>query len=423
MWNNDNGGYATFLGLGYHHHHKGTSASASPLAEASATPQDSVQALMQQCLVYHEEQEAIRQQQQHVHGKGQNKGHDAAVDENSMHFVRSVELSNEGTKVEDMVLNVITKNAQVTMTREATDNQQQLIEEARERAQVILARFQQQQQQLLFRNSVVATSSSENARLGWESAGVLPAVFAEQRRVGLQREDERKHRALLRNLEYLAAKESQRILQLNAQVEESAVREKLANQQYQANLVQRKERMLSAGRTPPVSNRKQNDCGGSQTQHSQPECGSSLAIYVSGLPVASVDEEYIRQLFGCYGAICKVHFYRDKQSNRLKGDGLVVFRLEDTTQINDLLQIVCGQVSESNRARLTILLLCTRFVQFYAPLLHECLTISNVGRRGECIDERCGTTLRQYSSGGTCRCDVSKTAADNAAFKTVCSNI
>ena len=81
---------------------------------------------------------------------------------------------------------------------------------------------------------------------------------------------------------------------------------------------------------------------------------STVAIYVSGLPVATVDEALMRQLFGAYGTISKVHLYRDKLSGRWKGDGLVVYKVDDATQMRDLVVTVCGQVSQNQQGSVDI---------------------------------------------------------------------
>lgn len=352
MWNDD----ATFLGLGYRQASGGaqdpqqtTPAVAAPIAH------DAVQALMQQCLAYHEEQEVMRQQhQQQVLFTTDSVG-------SSLQFAHSgavlpaaaapdAKKYHDGVPTEEKVR---TPDASVTINDDDAHRHQQ-INDARIRAQEILVRFQLQQQQRALEvgasDPPAATSVFSTDSVPHSDAAVSPAVFAEQRRVGLQRESERKHRALIKNLEYVAAKESQRIQQLSAAVEDTSAREQMAHQQYLVNLEQRKQRILSAGTgaLPGAKPRRKessdrtNPAGATKLN----EASRTVAIYIAGLPETVADEVYVRQLFGGYGSVCKVHLYRDKRSGRLKGDALVVYAIDGvTSQARALVGKVCGQVS------------------------------------------------------------------------------
>jgi len=70
----------------------------------------------------------------------------------------------------------------------------------------------------------------------------------------------------------------------------------------------------------------------------------TVAVYVSGLTETDNASRTLRDLFSGYGNVSKVHQYRGKPSNELKGDGLVVFSLKSLENGNDLLETVCGQV-------------------------------------------------------------------------------
>ena len=81
--------------------------------------------------------------------------------------------------------------------------------------------------------------------------------------------------------------------------------------------------------------------------HSMSSSSSSVAIYVSNLPKddGSTDgENIIKELFGSYGSIRKVHFYLDKISGRKKGDALVIYSLQEGEDEGFFLESVCSQV-------------------------------------------------------------------------------
>ena len=77
---------------------------------------------------------------------------------------------------------------------------------------------------------------------------------------------------------------------------------------------------------------------------------TTAAIYVSGFPVVQpsvVDEDFVRQLFGSYGKIAKVHLYRNRQDQTLKGDGLIVYAIDEKDDVASFLESICGQVSSA----------------------------------------------------------------------------
>lgn len=67
------------------------------------------------------------------------------------------------------------------------------------------------------------------------------------------------------------------------------------------------------------------------------------SLYLSNLP-STIQKELVEQLFGSYGSIRRVHFYKDKQTGELKGDGLVVYQAKEKKL--EFLQTICQQVSE-----------------------------------------------------------------------------
>ena len=83
-----------------------------------------------------------------------------------------------------------------------------------------------------------------------------------------------------------------------------------------------------------------------QSQHHVP-ANESLAIYVSNLPTdGSVTDQLMEALFGSYGSLRKIHFYRDKATDELKGDALVIYNLDRDTDKSSLVESVCSQVCQ-----------------------------------------------------------------------------
>lgn len=350
----------SFLGLGYHSgpslSKNNTAAETSENNEYIGT-QDAVQALMQQCMAYHQEQEVIRQQKQQEQTQS-TYGTSYQQQQQQQHqtkFVMASSVAEEtsvSTTTDTSSPSIPLSKSSTSMSPQWNEEDQQRIQEARARAQAVIARFHQQQEQLLC--AATATSSRESE--------IPPALFAEQRYKGLRREEERKRKMLLKNLDYVLMQESERIGTLTAQIEQSAIYEELAKRQYQIQLEQRKQRLLQLrdGGSRSGKQRQEQEFApakyghGHRTsdfkQQQQHERNTpSIAVYLSGLPNdGSIDEAYVRNLFGVYGSLRKVRFYRDKLTGKLKGDGLVVYNLP--SQGNDaatmlLLETVCTQVS------------------------------------------------------------------------------
>jgi hypothetical protein len=338
MWNDDP--ESSFLGLGFR--------------DASSTAQDAVQSLLQECLVYHEEQELIRQRQPTTpdHGgvcsRSLNKdgclakschSHSPSLDVAAA-ASNNVALSSDPTPVHPLIHS--------TGPPEPSDvDPLQLVNEGKAKALAVIARFQEQQ--LKNQRNASDRAASGHAAIGTTTDAQVN--FAELRRACLAKEEERKQLAFIKNLEYVASKERVRIHQLEQQVAQTAAMEQLAKQQYELSLAQRKERLskasISSSVTLPVQEfaARGNKRPRSKGQSHDP---TTAAVYVTGLPMesddATVPETLIRHLFGSYGTIVKVHLYRDKQYNRLKGDGLVVYRVEQMPR-DILVETVCAQVS------------------------------------------------------------------------------
>jgi len=453
----DNGDDASsFLGLGFYSHSSqhpqpGTHQPAPTSATTVENAADAAQAMMQQCLAYHQEQGSMRQQEdatrmatfpqfvraeeqevfrnnrnppsaahphphygtsltEHHHQQHEQQQHQQIIPPPPQSYyyqptttIQSiVEVASRPTPQQqyyqpltaagnDTPTAPAPNEVTTDDTRSSSHEQQtdRLIAEAQARAQAVLLRFQQQQQQqpgggttatvsssAVIENRAAAAAAPEETPL---DNTVSPEHYAQQRRIGLQREEERKHRALLKNLEYVVVREGQRIGTLQAAHEQVAAWERQVAQQQQLATQQRQQQLqVSSGAPPPQQQRVDDGIHKSKRRtrpgaaaHEQPQPPSTtatVAVYLSGLPTnaSAVDEAFVRQLFGAYGEIVRVHFYRDAQQ-KLKGDGLVVYRLRRRPRNNDssisedeeddegvadderssLLESVCGQVSES----------------------------------------------------------------------------
>lgn len=288
---------------------------AAPSSSGVSVVDDMMHRYMQQCLEYHDQQ--------------------LKNTEELPHFVKAIKVEEEDEKFagsEDKM--------EVVKTEDETgpNNYQQLpeddltkIQAARDRAQAIIARFQQQQQQFLAEPTESSTAGS--------------SVFAAVRRIGLAKEQERKDRFIAKNIEYVAAREQQRMqqqaLELSAAEEWNreyhAMLEERQQQRYEAQK-QRKQYIVAQAGIGTAPQKKRLD----RELNKRGAMRSSIAVYVSGFADSSVDENVLRDLFRSYGKIEKVHIYRDKVQGNIKGDGLVIF--EDRQDQDEFLNTVCSQV-------------------------------------------------------------------------------
>jgi hypothetical protein len=332
----------SFLGLGFHVPSSGSNKTGEGAGRSeNGTQDDVVQTLMQQCMAYHQEQEALRQQEQVQQTQVSD---DPSIQQHETKFVMASSVADPTSipTTTDTSSSYPSNSSCIPMSPHLNIDDQQRIQEARARAQAVIARFHQQQERLL----CTTTNRTQGPSQGSE---IPPALFAEQRYKGLRREEERKRKMLLKNLDYVLMKESERVGHLTAQIEQSAIYEDLAKRHYHLQLEQRKQRLLQLreGSCQDVGTSKDH---GNQTKDSKQQKRNtpSIAVYVSGLPIdGSIDEAYVRNLFRVYGSLRTVRFYRDKLTGKLKGDGLVVYNLpsegNDATTL--LLETVCTQVN------------------------------------------------------------------------------
>lgn len=228
-------------------------------------------------------------------------------------------------------------------------------QEAMIRAQVIIQKFG-------IRHSTTTSSAdtTPSAMFGgicsFSSTTIDDHDCKRRRDICLEQERVRLEKALLQNWEYLAKREEERLqhqLRLidaakqleQDQVQRRVLQTKVLEQQQQQK--QSRNGHLPSSQagigTLEQRNRKRKVNQQQQRQQQEQDCSSSL--YLSNLSSAT-SMDVIRNLFQSYGTIKRVHFYSNKTTGLLKGDGLVTYETNKKKQITtDFLQSICQQVS------------------------------------------------------------------------------
>jgi hypothetical protein len=400
---NDKDAEGSFLGLGYYH---STTTQPDAQAETTESAVDAANKLMQQylqqCLEYHHEQEDHRRNEQAV-----------PIVDTELQFVQAADATGEPNAVEtsmeapddvsDVSIDMKAPDVSIDTTAQPQSQSQQStlddpslmhnqqVQEGRLRVQEILKRFHQQQEQFLqSRSSLPLPPTNDMDGISTDIDGTptttaafipdissTPSLYQQQRITAFQREAVRKHAALLKNLEYVAAQQDRRLHQLAAEAEQSRLDQTRMQEHHRVVLEERKRARQ------PQQQQQQQQAGGIGTKqrkvgdyykrakgHPRSDAGadadtktddqqSSVAIYILGLEtdVSSFtggdngrDEEQqqqdsVRGLFSSYGKIVKVHVYRNKRTGVLKGDALVVFQVSCKAEGDALLRMVCSQVS------------------------------------------------------------------------------
>ena len=179
-------------------------------------------------------------------------------------------------------------------------------------------------------------------------ASMLPADYRHRRQQQLEKEHERLHKATLKNFEYVARREEERLNQQLAQLEETKILERQLQEQQAAFLLSRREKQNLSKAGIGTSRRQALEKAKQQKGHTvKLNYDLSIAIYLSGFS-REVTEDFLRQLFSSYGAIRSVHLYRHKQTGELKGDALVVYNVRKVSEKQEVLDTVCSQVSQAS---------------------------------------------------------------------------
>jgi hypothetical protein len=248
------------------------------------------------------------------------------------------------------------------------------VAEGRSRAQAVLDRFRRQ---LLppgrdAGKDAFASGGASTDALGQASCASVEA-FVEQRRKGLEREARLRGEFLRKNLEHVARRERDRARRLAAEIEACKDQQDRVRRQHEQALrerqrLQRGARVLERASQAAVGSRERRGAErlkseplygrGAPRGHADAEPAPSPEVYLSGIPVdGTVGEAFLRKLFEPYGAVRKVHFYRDKVRGQLKGDALVVFQNDDggggggaAASPRGRLATVCSEVRRSGGA-------------------------------------------------------------------------
>ena len=379
------------FGLGYSHHlsrvdpsprdlngppQQGGSSSINGVCDATSAA-DMAQAMMMQCLAYHQEQEAIRQQTNlrdptRLRPEPETFPEFVCSSDREINLPQSYKNTQQQTTPQQPpdTGHAINKNAispsNCTSSDAVPKSLHSLVEAAKSRARAVLAQFSHTSDLPLTSGKSRLNEDDNNAasdpELSFQPQTQTqhpPHYYAQQREVGLQREEQRKHQALLRNFEYVAHRESERIGMLQAAQDQVAHWEQIGQQQYQKNLEIRRELLQKGHGGIHIDSQRQpkRPRNNPQKQPQEKPPATTVAIYVSGFPIVgpdAVSEDSVRQLFGAYGKVARVHLYRDHRNQALKGDGLIVYSIDEQLDIASFLASVCGQVRSRSCSRILL---------------------------------------------------------------------
>lgn len=231
----------------------------------------------------------------------------------------------------------------------------------RDRARKIISMFQETEKanletnvQLGRKRALKIISMFQEARKADDSDMLDPPEFGRKRRACLDKLKERKRSALLKNLEYVARVEDERLKERLTKVQEA---QEYQNQMddYHKQVLEFRSKHSGANKSKETNNILNTQAGlgteqrlwaeKKRKQQTKTASSDSVALYVSNLPTdGSANTELMEALFGSYGSLRKIHLYRNKQTGDLKGDALVVYNLNYSKERSKLTEDVCSQV-------------------------------------------------------------------------------
>lgn len=192
----------------------------------------------------------------------------------------------------------------------------------------------------------------------FQEAGRPLSDIGRKRKLALDKLEQRKRLAMVKNLEYLAKVEDDRLRTNLLKVHESQ------NQRLQMEAIHQQSlqnRLLHLGRTQVAGSNTstvaptQAGIGTQQRQRTERKrqqqqrliSTDTVAIYVSNLPTdGSVNEQIMHALFGSLGhTLRKIHIYTRKDTGEPKGDALMVYELPAGADRKVLTEDVCSQLN------------------------------------------------------------------------------
>lgn len=201
----------------------------------------------------------------------------------------------------------------------------------------------------------------------------VDSEMAQKRKASLEQLEKRKRLAMIRNLEYVAKAEDERLKEKLLQVHQAQEYHSKLEAHHQQSLQLRLQHLGKQTQTIPITTTTpattpllstQAGIGTQQRQRVEEKrrkthlaattlSTETVAIYVSQLPTdGSVNEALLRTLFGSLGySLRKVHIYTNKETGELKGDALIVYELPSGEDRNSLTSTVCSQVRTFQSSR------------------------------------------------------------------------
>lgn len=234
--------------------------------------------------------------------------------------------------------------------------------QGRLRAQAILRRFEQQRESLLRQLPVTAAAIHSSSHERGDASSPSPSsssVYVEQRRKAALVQRRRFQDAWIKNFAYVEQKQQASARHLQDQIAAAKQREAEADNQYRRILEERQRQkkkqalQLQQQSAAGIGTQKRRRVEATKAQQNQAATTMqpfTAALYITGIPRDfSVTTNTIRDIFRAYGSLTKVHFYRDKTTGDLKGDGLVVYQVETQPEKEELIHTVCTQVGDKTR--------------------------------------------------------------------------